>query len=154
MHGEYKPSTTSVIRQKYYWRKSLTQLFLDFIAKKHKLDVSIHQLLHIMVLCYKIFTSSKDLSKTTTRRSKTQQSFVKYIEIILLKTWKWFHLTEMENATYLMKNISLSDTFNKIKDYIKNAQELTRKTFITQDNFFDLIPLVLTTMWYTFNSQI
>ena len=37
--------------------------------------------------------------------------------------------------------------------YINNDQS-TRKTAIPQEKFLDLVNLVLTTTWYTFNSQI
>ena len=34
-----------------------------------------------------------------------------------------------------------------------NYDQFTRKTAIPQDKFLDLVNLVLTTTWYTFNSQ-
>ena len=42
---------------------------------------------------------------------------------------------------------------NIIKDYVNNDDQFTRKTAIPQDKFLDLVHLVLTTTWYTFNSQ-
>ena len=42
---------------------------------------------------------------------------------------------------------------NIIKDYFNNDDQFTRKTAIPQDKFLDLVHLVLTTTWYTFNSQ-
>ena len=36
---------------------------------------------------------------------------------------------------------------------VNNDDKFTRKTTILQDKFLDLINLVLTTTWYTFNSQ-
>ena len=42
---------------------------------------------------------------------------------------------------------------NIIKDYVNNDDQFTRKTAIPQDKFLDLVNLVLTTTWYTFNSQ-
>ena len=44
------------------------------------------------------------------------------------------------------------DTLNVIKDYVNNDQ-FTRKTAIFQDKFLSLANLVLTTTWYTFDSQ-
>ena len=41
---------------------------------------------------------------------------------------------------------------NIIKDYV-NDDQFTRKTAIPPDKFLDLINLVLTTTWYTFNPQ-
>ena len=38
-------------------------------------------------------------------------------------------------------------------DYFNNDDQFTRKTAIPQDKFLDLVHLVLTTTWYTFNSQ-
>ena len=53
----------------------------------------------------------------------------------------------------LYMNIPVIDTFNITKDYRNNDDELTRKMAIPQDKFLDLVTLVLTTTWYTFNSQ-
>ena len=54
--------------------------------------------------------------------------------------------------TSLYTNIPISDTLNKIKDYVNNDDQFTRKTAIPQDKFLDQVNLVLTTTWYTFNS--
>ena len=40
-----------------------------------------------------------------------------------------------------------------IKYYVNNDDQFTRKTAIPQDKFFDLVHLVLTTTWCTFNIQ-
>ena len=40
-----------------------------------------------------------------------------------------------------------------IKYYVNNHDQFTRKTAIPQDNFLDLVHLVLTTTCYIFNSQ-
>ena len=40
-----------------------------------------------------------------------------------------------------------------MKDYVNNDDQFARKTAIPQDKFLDLVNLVLTTTWYTFNSQ-
>ena len=47
----------------------------------------------------------------------------------------------------------LIDMLNIIKDYVNNDDQITRKTAIPQDKFLDLVNLVLTNTWYTFNSQ-
>ena len=47
---------------------------------------------------------------------------------------------------------SIIDVVNIIKNYINIDDQFTRKTAIPQDKFFDLVNLVLTTTWYTFNS--
>ena len=36
--------------------------------------------------------------------------------------------------------------------YVNNADQFIKKTTITQDKFLDLVNLVLTTTWYTFDS--
>ena len=58
------------------------------------------------------------------------------------------------------KNSTLFSNYNKnvpikrlIKDYISNNDQFTTKTAIPQEKFLDLVHLVLTTTWYTFNSQ-
>ena len=57
------------------------------------------------------------------------------------------------DVTSLYAKIPISDTLNIIKDYVNNDDQFTRKTAIPQDKFLDLVYLVLTTTWYTFNSQ-
>ena len=57
------------------------------------------------------------------------------------------------DVTSSYTNIPIIDTLNIIKDYVNNDDQFTRKTAIPQDKFLDLVHLVLTTTWYTFNSQ-
>ena len=57
------------------------------------------------------------------------------------------------DVTSLYRNIPIIDTLSIIKDYVNNNDQFTRKTAIPQDKFLDLVHLVLTTTWYTFNSQ-
>ena len=57
------------------------------------------------------------------------------------------------DVTALYTNIPIIDMLNIIKDYISNDDQFTRKTAISQDKFFYLVNLNLTTTWYTFNSQ-
>ena len=57
------------------------------------------------------------------------------------------------DITSFYTNIPIVDTLNIIKDYVNNDDQFTRKTVIPQDTFLDLVNLVLTTTWYTFNSQ-
>ena len=54
---------------------------------------------------------------------------------------------------FLYTNIPIIDTLNIIKDYVNNDDQLTRKTVMPQDKFLDLVNLVFTTTWHTFNSQ-
>ena len=57
------------------------------------------------------------------------------------------------DVTSLYTNIPIIDTLNIIKDYAHNDDQFARKTAIPQNKFLDLVNLVLTTTWYTFNSQ-
>ena len=57
------------------------------------------------------------------------------------------------DVTSLYTNIPIIDTLNIIKDYVHSDDQFARKTAISQDKFLDLVNLVLTTTWYTFNSQ-
>ena len=57
------------------------------------------------------------------------------------------------DVTSMYTNIPIIDTLNIIKDYVNNDDQFTRKTAIPQDNFIDLVHLVLTTTCYIFNSQ-
>ena len=47
-------------------------------------------------------------------------------------------------------NIPMIDKLNIIKDYVNNDNHFNH---FNQDEFLDLVHLVLTTTWYTFNSQ-
>ena len=57
------------------------------------------------------------------------------------------------DITSLYTNIPIIDRLTIIKDYVNNDDQFTRKKAIPQDKFLDLIHLVLTTTWYTSNSQ-
>ena len=52
----------------------------------------------------------------------------------------------------LYRNIPITDMLNIIKDYVNN-DEIIGRTTIPLDKFLDLANLVLTTVWYFFNSQ-
>ena len=57
------------------------------------------------------------------------------------------------DVTSLYTNIPIIDTLNIIKDHVNNDDQVTRETAIPQNQFLDLVRLVLATTWYTFNSQ-
>ena len=57
------------------------------------------------------------------------------------------------DVTSLYTNIPIIYILKIIKDYVNNDDQFSRKTAIPQDKFLDLVHLVLTTTWYTFNSQ-
>ena len=48
---------------------------------------------------------------------------------------------------------SIIDMLNIIKDYVNNDNQFTWKAAISQDKFLDLVHLVWTATWHTFNSQ-
>ena len=57
------------------------------------------------------------------------------------------------DVTSLYTNISIIETLNIIKDYVHSDDQFDRKTATPQDKFLGLVNLVLTTTWYTFNTQ-
>ena len=57
------------------------------------------------------------------------------------------------DVTSLYTNIPMIDTLNIIKAYVHSDDQFARKTAVRQDKFLDLVNLVLTTIWYNFNSQ-
>ena len=58
------------------------------------------------------------------------------------------------DVTSFYTNTPIIDTQNIVKDYVNNDDQFTRKAVIPQEKFIDLAHPVLTTTWYTFNSQI
>ena len=85
-----------------------------------------------------------------------QQTFPRYFTIITALCSVPIEENETMvslDVTSLYTNIPVIDTLNIIKDYVNNDDQFTRKTAIPQDKFLDLVHLVLTTTWYTFNSQ-
>ena len=66
--------------------------------------------------------------------------------------WRWW-----DNGIIwchsLYTNIPIIDKLSIIKDYVNNDDQFTRKMVIPQGKFLDLVHLVLTTTWYTINSQ-
>ena len=55
-------------------------------------------------------------------------------------------------VTSLNANIQTVVTVNKIKHYLKNHDQVPRKTPIPQKDFLDLVSLVLTAACFIFNS--
>ena len=56
-------------------------------------------------------------------------------------------------VTSLCRNVPIFDTLERIKDYVNNDNQFTRKTTIPEGTFLDPVNLVLTVTWHTFNSQ-
>ena len=48
-------------------------------------------------------------------------------------------------------NIPIVYTLNTVQNDVNDNDQFTRKTTIPQDNFLDLVNLISTTTWYTFN---
>ena len=53
----------------------------------------------------------------------------------------------------LYTNIPINDLLKTIKFYFNTDDQFTRKMGIPQGKFIDLVHLLLTTAWYSFNSQ-
>ena len=57
------------------------------------------------------------------------------------------------DVTFLHTNIPIINTLNRLKDYVNNDDQFTRKTATPQDQFLDLVHLLLASTCYTFSSQ-
>ena len=60
-------------------------------------------------------------------------------------------VTSGVNSVY--KNIHIVDMLNILKDYVKNDDQFINRTAVPQEKFLDLVNLVLTTNWCTFDFQ-
>ena len=88
-------------------------------------------------------------AKNENNNAKNSTTFLNYISNVPIEDEV---IMVSFDFTSLYTNIPISDTLNKIKDYVNNDDQFTRKTAIPQDKFLDQVNLVLTTTWYTFNS--
>ena len=88
--------------------------------------------------------------KDENNNSKNSTTFSNYIKNIPIEDDE---IMVSFNVTSLYINIPIIDMLNIIKDYVNNDDQFSRKMAIPQDKFLDLVHLVLTTAWYTFNSQ-
>ena len=86
--------------------------------------------------------------KDENNNAKNSTTFSNYIRNVAIEDDE---IMVSFDITFLYTTIPIIDTLNIIKDYV-NSDQFTRKTAIPQDKFFDLVHLVLTTTWYTFNS--
>ena len=57
------------------------------------------------------------------------------------------------DVTSLYTKIPIIDKLSIIKDHVNNDDQFIKKMAISQDKFLDLVHVVLTTTWYTFNVQ-
>ena len=93
---------------------------------------------------------AKKTVKDENNNAKNSTTFSNYIRNVSIEDDE---IMVSFDVTSLYTNIPIIDTLNIIKDYVNNDDQFTRKTAIPQDKFLDLVHLVLTTTWYTFNSQ-
>ena len=91
-----------------------------------------------------------DYVKDENNNAKNSTTFSNYMRNVSIEDDE---IMVLFNVTSLYTNIPIIDTLNVIKHYVNNDDHFTRKTPIPQDKFLDLVHLVLTTTWYTFNSQ-
>ena len=98
---------------------------------------------HIVAPHYTILTNTYNKAKNST-------TFYNYIRNVPIEDSE---ILVSFDITSLHTNIPITDMLNIIKDYINNDNQFTRKTDIPKDKFLDLVNLVLTMTWYTFNSQ-
>ena len=92
----------------------------------------------------------KSYVKHENNSAKNSTTFSNYIRNVLIEDDE---IMVSFDVTSLYTNIPMIDTLNIIKDYVHSDDQFARKTAIDQDKFLDLVNLVLTTTWYTFNSQ-
>ena len=92
----------------------------------------------------------KTYVKHENNNAKNSTTFSNYIRNVLIEDDE---IMVSFDVTSLYTNIPIIDTLNIIKDYVHSDDQFARKTAIPQDKFLDLVNLVLTTTWYTFNSQ-
>ena len=88
--------------------------------------------------------------KDENNNAKNSTNFSNYTKNVLIEDDE---IMVLFDVTSLHTNILIIDTLNIIKDYVNNDDQFTRKTAIPQNKFLDLVNLVLTTTWYTSNSQ-
>ena len=110
-----------------------------------------------VVICFRLYNLNKYIAnilkaempkmKIRTPRILPFSNYIRNVPIEDDKIMVSFDVTSFHTNTPII------DTLNIIKDYVNNDDQFTRKTAIPQDKFLDLIHLVLTTTWYTFNSQ-
>ena len=92
----------------------------------------------------------KTYVKHENNNAKNSTASSNYIRNVLIEDDK---IMVSFDIIFLHTNIPVIDTLNIINDYVHSDDQFARKTAIPQDKFLDLVNLVLTTTWYTFNSQ-
>ena len=92
----------------------------------------------------------KTYVKHENNNAKNSTTFSNYIQNVPIEDGE---IMVSFDVTSVYTNIPIIDTLNIIKDYVHSDDQFARKTAIPQEKFLDLVNLVLTTTWYTFNSQ-
>ena len=92
----------------------------------------------------------KASAKDENNNAKNSTTFSNYIRNVPIEHDK---IMVSFDVSSLYTNIPIINTLNIFKDYVSNDDQLTKKTSIPLDKFFDLVNLVLATIWSTFNSQ-
>ena len=88
--------------------------------------------------------------KYANNNAKNSTTFSNYFRNIPIKNGE---IMVSFDVTFLYTNIPVINRLSIIKDYVNNDDHCTKKTAIPQNKFLDLVNLVLTTIWYTFNYQ-
>ena len=89
----------------------------------------------------------KGYVKDENNNAKNPTTFSNYIRDVLIDDDE---IMVSFDVTFLYMNIPMIDKLNIIKDYVNNDNHFNH---FNRDEFLDLVHLVLTTTWYTFNSQ-
>ena len=97
-----------------------------------------------------IANTLKDYVKDENNNATNSITFYNYIKNVFIEDDE---IMVSFDVNSLDMNISIIDTLNIIKGYVYNNDLFTRKLAIPQGKFLDLVNLVSTTTWRTFNSQ-
>ena len=130
-------------------------MYLDFIVnQKYTCQEFIYVLLFHIVAphCTKMYLNIyiANIIKDENNMTKNSTTFPNYIRNVPIKDDEIMLSFEV---TSLYTKIPIIDKLNIIKIYVNNDYQFTRKMTIPQNKFFDLVDLVLTATWCSFNSQ-
>ena len=146
-----------IVNKLYYYLKPTDSPVPEFYGqpKTQKPGVPIHPIVSYSssLLCSLnkyIANILKAYVKDKNKNAKNSTTFSNYIRKVPIED---NGIMVSLDVTSYYKNIPIIDMLNMIKEYVNNDDQFTKKTAIAQDKFLDLVHLVLTTTWYTFNSQ-
>ena len=142
----------------YYYLKPIDSSAPRFYGqpKQYKQRVPIHPIVSYSDSPLRNFNKYianilKAYVKDENNNAKNSTTFSNYIRNVPIEDDK---IMVSFDVTSLYTSTPIIDMLNIIKDYLNNDDQFTRKTAIPQDKFLDLINLVLTTTWCTFNCQV